>query len=61
MRWTNKREIQIGQSKVVKRFAFFPVQIGATVVWLEFYNKHYSWIKPGLWDLRKLSLLETSN
>ncbi len=60
MRWTNKKEIQIGQSKIVRRFAFLPTQVGATVVWLELYNKHYVWIKPGLWDLRKLSLVEKS-
>lgn len=56
MRWTAKREIAIGETKVSKCFAFLPVQIGHTKVWLEFYNKHYVWIKPGLWDLRKLSL-----
>lgn len=56
MRWTNKRQILIGDAKVVRRFAFLPVTIGHTTVWLEMYNKHYVFIKPGLWDLRKLSL-----
>lgn len=55
MRWTNKRPAPIGTSKVVKKFAFLPVTVGHTRVWLEFYYQHYIYEKHKGWKLRKKS------
>ena len=55
MRWTNKRKINIGDEKIVKRFAFLPTNIGHTTIWLEFYKKHLTYQKHTGWQLRKLS------
>ena len=35
-----------GDTKKVKRFAWYPVRIGDTVVWMECYNEKFKYIDP---------------
>lgn len=59
MRWNldlkNSLNIGIGSEKIEVKFAFLPVFVGNTVVWLETYKKHYIWKKGGYWELRKVT------
>jgi hypothetical protein len=43
MKWKNKKEPKLGDSKVEKHFAWVPTLIGDDWVWLEFYYIHYQW------------------
>lgn len=42
MRWTMPMP-KTGQRKFIKRFAWVPMRIGDTVIWLEHYMVWYEW------------------
>lgn len=43
MRWSLQKAPQDGETRIVRKFAFIPTEVGQHIIWLEFYDSHQTY------------------
>ena len=62
MRFLKKKPLKLNRLRIIKRFAFLPVEAGDYIVWLEYYlvvqrAERFSWRHEVAWQDKDYSII----
>ena len=58
MRWVTPKKPMNGDARIIKKFAWLPVEIGTLTIWLEFYSIEQRFSKLDGWYPYKMNVIE---